>query len=343
MKIVRIFYIILVLMLISQPVFAGRYSASFLKIGVGARFLGMGNSGVALSGEVSSFYWNPAGFAGINNIKTQIMYATQYGGFGTSLGSFQHAGLVIPIKAGVNIAFNWIRFAVNDIPTYPELEGRNLIHRLQNPAIRADGIPTGYIQDNENAYFISFARNNRFTLDLGWFYFKIPIEIPVGFNFKVVHINLGEENAFGLGFDLGAMLKFDLNEMLATQNFGQIGFGFVLKDLSNTKLSWSTRHHDLIEPNLTLGLSYDQKLESLKSRIKIALGFGHAGRDDWGIEWELLERIYIRAGVKSKRLTTGAGLKMSIFRVDYSLGTHDLGFSHRISVDFNLFFLKSKN
>ncbi len=273
------------------------------------------------------------------------MYATQYGGFGTSLGSFQHAGLVIPIKAGVNIAFNWIRFAVNDIPTYPELEGRNLIHRLFNPAIRADGIPTGYIQDNENAYFISFARNNRFTLDLGWLYFKIPIEIPVGFNFKVVHINLGEENAFGLGFDLGAMLKFDLNDLLATQNFGQIGFGFVLKDLSNTKLSWSTRHHDLIEPGLTLGLSYDQKLESLKSRIKIALGFGHAGRDDWGsgIEWELLERIFIRAGVKSKRLTTGAGLKMSIFRVDYSLGTHDLGFSHRISVDFDLFFLKSKN
>ena len=344
MKTFRFFYIVLIWLLISNPVFAGRYTASFLKIGVGARFLGMGNSGVAIGGEVSSFYWNPAGLAGINYMKTQFMYASQYGGFGTSLGSFQHAGLVMPIKGDASIAFNWIRFAVNDIPTYPELEGRNFVQRLYNPAIRANGIPTGYIQDRENAYFISFARNNRVTLDLGWLYFKVPIDIPFGINFKVVHINLGSENAFGIGFDLGAMIKFDVNDIVASQTLGKLSFGFILKDLSNTTLSWSTRHRDSVKPNLNWGFAYDHNLVSLKSRIKIALGFDSAGTNDWGsgIEWELLERIFIRAGLKNKRFTTGAGITMSVFRVDYSLGTHDLGFSHRISADFNLSFLKSK-
>ena len=81
-------------LLILSPfqVSAGKYSASFLKIGVGARYLGFGGAGTAVAGDLSSFYWNPAGLAAISRIKAQLMYAGQFGGFGSALGTFQHGG-----------------------------------------------------------------------------------------------------------------------------------------------------------------------------------------------------------------------------------------------------------
>ena len=46
---------------ITCPVFAGsgKYAASFLELGIGARALGMGSAHVALSSDATGFYWNP--------------------------------------------------------------------------------------------------------------------------------------------------------------------------------------------------------------------------------------------------------------------------------------------
>jgi len=189
--------ILFVLGFVTVPSMAGKYTASFLQIGAGARFMAMGGSGLAVPGDVSCFYWNPAGLATIQTIQIQLMYATQYGGFRNPLGDYQYAGVVIPIKNRAVLACNWIRFAVNDIPLYPELEGQNFYQRLQNPAIRPDGEAAGYFRDVENAFFISFSKNNQLVLDLGWQYLKIPIEIlPT----LILHAELKE-----LGINAGFM------------------------------------------------------------------------------------------------------------------------------------------
>lgn len=328
------------LILLPIRVSAGKYAASFLKIGVGARYLGFGGAGAAITGEVSSFYWNPAGLAAISGIKAQLMYASQFGGFGSALGSFQHGGIVLPLRGGAGIAVNWVRFAVDDIPVYPELEGRNIMQRLQNPAIRPDGTPTGYLQDSENAYFISFAKNNRFVLDLGWLYFRVPVEIPFGVNFKIIHTKLGDESASGIGFDFGAMIKFSLGDLFVNSPLGKFGLGFVLKDATKTSLSWSTRHRDSIEPEFNWGISYEQNLSALKSKLLFALGFSDIASG--GVEWQFYHKLFLRAGVKDRRFTAGAGLVLSLFRIDYAFSNHDLGFLHRISADVDLGFLMKK-
>ena len=42
---------------------AGINAAAFLKIGVGARQVGLGSAVTAVSGDVNNMYWNPAGIA----------------------------------------------------------------------------------------------------------------------------------------------------------------------------------------------------------------------------------------------------------------------------------------
>src|SRR5262245_35550558 len=44
---------------------AGTSSGSFLKIGVGARAVGLGESYVAVANDPSTIYWNPAGLASL--------------------------------------------------------------------------------------------------------------------------------------------------------------------------------------------------------------------------------------------------------------------------------------
>lgn len=46
---------------------AGTAGAQFLKIGVGSRYQGMGEASVAVSSDVYSMYWNPAGLVQIEN------------------------------------------------------------------------------------------------------------------------------------------------------------------------------------------------------------------------------------------------------------------------------------
>ncbi len=50
------------------------HAAAFLKIGVGARALGMGGAYTALSDDASASYWNPAGFAEVSGWQIMAMH-----------------------------------------------------------------------------------------------------------------------------------------------------------------------------------------------------------------------------------------------------------------------------
>jgi len=68
-------YFLLVLLLLNllsgeSQIFAqtviGKYAGEFMAIGVGGRANGMGGAYVAVTNDVTSGYWNPAGLARIN-------------------------------------------------------------------------------------------------------------------------------------------------------------------------------------------------------------------------------------------------------------------------------------
>ena len=53
------------LLVIPAAVFAGGTTASFLKLGSGARAAGLGGAYTAVSGDINSISYNPAGLAGL--------------------------------------------------------------------------------------------------------------------------------------------------------------------------------------------------------------------------------------------------------------------------------------
>src|SRR5580765_949262 len=54
---------------------AGTSSGSFLKIGVGARAVALGESFVAVANDPSTIYWNPAGLASLQRQEIQFSHA----------------------------------------------------------------------------------------------------------------------------------------------------------------------------------------------------------------------------------------------------------------------------
>jgi len=53
----------------------GTKGAAFLKLGQGARAIGMGESFVAVGDDVNALFWNPAGIARIKERQLTFMYS----------------------------------------------------------------------------------------------------------------------------------------------------------------------------------------------------------------------------------------------------------------------------
>ncbi len=54
--------------------FSAETGASFLKIGVGARPLGMGGGYIAIADDVNAIYWNPGGLAQLRKKEISAMH-----------------------------------------------------------------------------------------------------------------------------------------------------------------------------------------------------------------------------------------------------------------------------
>src|SRR4029077_18132794 len=66
------------------PARATPYAGEFLRIGVGARALGMGSAFVGLADDGTAAYWNPAGLATLSEHQLTAMHAGQLGSIAQS-------------------------------------------------------------------------------------------------------------------------------------------------------------------------------------------------------------------------------------------------------------------
>ena len=82
---------------------AGTASGTFLKIGVGARATGLGESFVAVANDPSAIYWNPAGLASIQRQEVALSHVEWPADI-----RFEHLALVLPVKRfGGSLAFQF--------------------------------------------------------------------------------------------------------------------------------------------------------------------------------------------------------------------------------------------
>ncbi|MDH3252060.1 MAG: PorV/PorQ family protein [Ignavibacteria bacterium] len=98
---------------------AGTTAAQFLKIGVGARSMGMAGASAGITDDASAMYWNPSGMIGVSSI---TVYATHSNWFADI--SHQFFGVVLPLGDDHRIGLNATLLSMGDIEVTTEQEPR---------------------------------------------------------------------------------------------------------------------------------------------------------------------------------------------------------------------------
>lgn len=183
-----------------------KYSNEFLNIGVGARALGMGNTGVATVGDVTAGYWNPAGLLRQNtDLQLGLMHAEYFAG----IAKYDYGAISKRIDSNSVAGVSFIRFGIDNIPNTLELVDAN-------GNVDYNRIKTFNAVDA--AVLLSYAR-------------VIPQlkGVQLGGNFKIIRRRLGDfGGAWGFGIDAGAQYKYK------DWNLAVMG-----RDISGTFNAWS--------------------------------------------------------------------------------------------------------
>ena len=181
--------LILVMFLIGQryPSIASTTGLDFLKIGVGARPLAMGEAYVALADDINAIYWNPAGLAQLEQPEGGFTYNRWFEDIGYHFFGYSH-----PIDDSV-LAFSIYYLGGGDIDGSDD-----------------GGIPTGNVSAYDLALAFSYSR-------------KLIKGLSGGANFKFIKEKLDDEVANALAFDLGALYKTGVDNLDVGFNIQNIG------------------------------------------------------------------------------------------------------------------------
>jgi len=169
----------------------GTTSAQFLKIGVGARALGMGGTAAGVTGDISSIYWNPANLASLNvNSELTFNHAEWLADI-----NYDFVAGILPISGVGTFGFSVVSLSVPEDPVrseqFPEGDGR-----FWDASALAIGIT------------YSRALTDRFS---------------IGFTAKYISENVWSENASGFAIDIGTLYDSPIEGLTlgaSISNFG---------------------------------------------------------------------------------------------------------------------------
>ena len=178
---------ILILLMLLAVVIVGRgqskYSNEFLSLGLGARGLGMANTMCAITDDVTSAYWNPAGLTRMDKrYQLALMHAEYFAG----IAKYDYGGLAYKIDSNQSVAFSYIRFGVDNIMNTTQLIDDQ-----------------GNVDYDRITYFS--AADNAFLLSYAYAFSQVP-GLSVGANAKIIHRKIGQfAKSWGFGLDFGLM------------------------------------------------------------------------------------------------------------------------------------------
>ncbi|UCD37754.1 MAG: PorV/PorQ family protein [Fidelibacterota bacterium] len=312
----------------------GTTAAQFLKLGIGARAMGMGAAYVALSDDGTAHYWNPAGLAGFSTVGAAFMRHDYVLDIKNDFVS-----LTIPAgNVGVfGVALTLLSMDEKEITTVEQPSGTGQYYRVQDLALG-----------------LSYAR-------------QVSDRLRYGLTAKYISLKAHNELAQTVAVDIGSVLKtgfYGLSIGMALSNFGgNIRYdgsdliskvdidddleGNVLADARLATESWPLPMiirigiaSDVIGPGTALvGSSFQ--------RLTFALDAIHPNdapeRVHLGAEYALWEAAFLRMGYRFnydlEELSFGAGLRLpipglSLARIDFAVTPMQLfGNVARISIE----------
>lgn len=299
----------------------GTTAAQFLKIGAGARAIGMGGAYTALSNDIYSVYWNPAGIAGINN-STELAF--NHAEWLADMSYDFAAGALNMGELGV-LSASFMSFSV------PE----DNVTTLENPDGDGRTWDAGSI-----AIGIGYAKN-------------LTDRFSIGFQAKFIRERVWNSSATGFALDVGTLYRTPFNDLVigaSISNFGTTmrldGRDIRFNDDPNDNLDtgpnnipalYQTDGFDL-PLTFRIGLAMDV-INTRYFRFTTALDATHPNDNteyvNIGGEICYDEVFFVRAGYKSlfkdnseEGLTFGGGLKYGLsdnFKVFINYAYADYG------------------
>ena len=307
-----------------------KYAGEFLSIGVGARAQALGGAFAAIADDGTAFYWNPAGIGQLLNPQISVMHAEQFAGE----INYDFAGIVLPFRDKSTIGFSVIRLGIEGIPDTRNalIDSIELNGRIdEGERLNIDKIT--FFTNSDYAFYFTFAH-------------KKGASTFLGANVKLIRRSIGDEGAWGIGFDAGFLTH--IGERLT--------FGANLMDATTTILVWDTASKELISPTLKLGSGYkissgrfpvsatpiiDADLRFENRRTASNYNVGSVSIDmHYGMEMKYQEYGSFRIGYDDiRRMSFGLGVKVRKMVIDYAFTSFneigELGNSHRVSLAYN--------
>ena len=278
---------------------AGTSGLAFLKIGVGARASGMGEAFTAISGDIYSQYWNPAGIAQHREFEFAFMHNEWVQDI-----NLEYAAFCFDYKKNV--------FGIGlTVSQVSELE------RREGPTEE----PLSYFDTHDLSFAIIWGRSLKKNIDFG-------------LSAKLLYEKIDFSSATGLGFDFGGIyyLRPELQFGAAILNLG------AKMKLEEDKFSLPTQfkigaaysgHENYFAGDYILSLDL---VKPRDNDLKIHLG----GEYTYNKMFSL--RSGYQIGYDDRGFSLGLGMKIRKYSIDYAFipFSSDLGNSHRLSVNLKI-------
>ena len=278
---------------------AGETGFAFLKLGVGARAMGMGSAYVALADDPTAVYWNPAGLASIKGAEVSLMHNEWIEDFRQ-----EFAAVSTPLLGGA-LGFGFSGFYTS------ELERRD-----------ETGVLTGHFGFNDISASANYAR-------------ILGSKFAGGVGIKYIREMIDQEDATTVAFDLGGRY-FDAGSGLsagaAIQNLGgdakfdQEGFSLPTTMRGGVALTrdvsrWQGR-----------GVLSAEVNKSSKDDARFHVG------GEFEYKERVALRVGAKFGYDDQDLSFGLGVKQKGIGFDYALVpfSSNLGTTHFFSLNLRL-------
>ena len=168
---------------------AGINAAAFLKVGVGARQIGMGSAVTSLNGDVTNIFWNPAGVA-LHDEKAQVSFT-----YNSWIGGLTQNAVAASynMEGFGTIGLGVMTFGISGIPAdrdvYPA-----------NPLLQAQQIDLASSDTYDYMDLLAQVTYSAYVMD----------RLTLGASVKFINEKIDDQNATAFGFDLGSVYNIGI-------------------------------------------------------------------------------------------------------------------------------------
>jgi hypothetical protein len=293
----KVIYILVLGAGILFPQSAGNSGMAFLKFGIGARNVGMGDIGAMIANDASAPFYNPASLASNNNPEVMMMHNQWIEDIKSEILGAKFALFGVPLAVGVNMT------------------------NIGNIEIRTK---PGEAIEKFDAHYLALAVSSGFN---------VIDNFDFGFSVKYLYEGLYVDEATGYAFDFGARYQTPVKGLTASAVIRNLGGMENLRD-EKTKLPTDLRIGAAYNLKLDesyyfcAGAEFQKYLPTDDAHINIGTEVVYNNL--------VSARVGYQSGYTAKWFVTGFGLIWGNLNFDYSFSPlkYQMGTGHSVSLNF---------